>query len=158
MNGLTGRVRGSRRGPGAPGRRQLRRLLLIPMVGLVLGCTRLGQLASPQPSDATIVAREDPLNPGQALHCSGIESLDPARATIVLQRLGWQVTYRWVYSTGVNTGYGETRSSPPDGVITGMVYGDPGWLVMVVSPPNDPQNRPITAPIDCPAGSGVPPS
>ena len=124
-----------------------RSLLLIPLMGLVFGCTGFNQ---PAPSKVEMAARADPLNPGQPLHCSGIESLDPVRATVALEGLGWQVTYRWVYSTGINTGFGEPRSLPPNGVITGLSFGDPGWLVMFVSPPNDPQNHPIPAPRDCP--------
>ncbi len=150
MSEPSDRMQVSGRGRVAFGRGTRYGLLFGLALGVGAGCAQPDQSSPPPPSDATAVAREDPLNPGQPLHCSGIESLDPAEATIALDRLGWRVSYRWVYSTGIDTGYGVALVAPPRGVITGMVYGDPGWLVMMVSPPNDHLNRRIPAPLDCP--------
>lgn len=112
----------------------------------------------PQPSFVAppgggIELSSDPFEPGGPLHCSGILQLTPQDAEAVLSGLGYRLSWLYEYSTGPESGYGERRLSPPDGVITGSAIGTFGELIVFVSPPDDPGTKAATLPPACPPPS-----
>lgn len=85
---------------------------------------------------ATTTARElpgGPLQVGQPLHGTGIESMEPSRAEALLRDLGFCFTFRYEYPTGPSVGYGERWcTAPPAGRITDVSYLDDGEIVVTV--------------------------
>jgi hypothetical protein len=99
----------------------------------------------------------NPFGESGALRCSGILQLSPSEAEAHLLALGYKLSWRWEYSTGGNTGYGEVRERAPDrGWIVGTAVGSSGELILFVQDPDRPfqggEPGPAALPADCPAG------
>ncbi len=112
---------------------------------------------SPQPSyiDPPIGGgplATDPFAPGGSLHCSGILQLKPIDAERELIARGIRLSWRFEWSTGANTGYGELRLyAPPTGYISSTALGGDGELIVFVEDPARPSNDQIGVPGDCPS-------
>jgi hypothetical protein len=97
----------------------------------------------------------DPFAPGGKLYCSGILQLRPVDAQREILARGMRLSWRFEWSTGPNTGYGELRlEAPPIGSISSTAIGSDGELILFVEDPARPMGKPATFPPEC----GAPPS
>ena len=107
-----------------------------------------------EPPGGGIALKTDPFLLGGPLRCSGILQLSPRDAEAALQTFGYRLSWRFVYSTGGNTGYSEkVLKAPPVGYISETAIGSDGELIVFVEDPARPMGPPAKFPADCPSPS-----
>jgi hypothetical protein len=107
-----------------------------------------------EPPGGGVVLDTDPFLPGGKLRCSGILQLSPREAETALQAFGYRLSWRFVYSTGPNSGYSEkVLKAPPVGFISETAIGSDGELVVFVQDPARPMGPAAPFPADCPPPS-----
>ena len=124
----------------------------LTMKGVVLAVTPQQSFVSP-PGGGVALAN-DPFDPGGPLRCTGILQLHPTDADQLLRDQGYRLSWRWEYSTGPNTGFGEIRlEAPAVGFISHTAVGSNGELIIFVEDPTRPSSPAATLPPDCPPSS-----
>jgi hypothetical protein len=104
-----------------------------------------------EPPGGGMVLDSDPFLPGGRLRCSGILQLSPREAEAALQAFGYRLSWRFVYSTGPNSGYSEkVLKAPPVGFISETAIGSDGELIVFVQDPARPMGPAAKFPGDCP--------
>ena len=107
-----------------------------------------------EPPGGGVALRTDPFESGGPLHCSGILQLSPREAEVALQGFGYRLSWRFEYSTGPNTGYGEKAlKAPLVGFISGTAIGSDGEMIVFVEDPARPSRQAAAFPADCPPPS-----
>jgi hypothetical protein len=107
-----------------------------------------------EPPGGGIALKADPFLPGGPLRCSGILQLSPREAEMALQAFGYRLSWRFVYSTGPNSGYSEkVLNAPPVGFISETAIGSDGELIVFVQDPARPMGQAAPFPADCPPPS-----
>ncbi|MGH2427885.1 MAG: TolB family protein [Candidatus Limnocylindria bacterium] len=120
----------------------------IPSVHTAWVSCSVAQVLCGADPDAPAAPQFSAFGPGQALHCSRIEELQPSEAEVELKARGHlRLSWRLEITTAPARGVSEVHVLPPDGVITDASLGPSGEMIVFVAPYGDPNasNRPSTA-------------
>lgn len=124
-------------GVGATGEVPPRRLVHRRVPALVAATIALGAVAWVGYAVLEAVPREGAFNPGQPLHCSGIQTMVPAAAERELEERGYAV--RWQYHP--EPGSAAIRGRPPAGaVVVDIAIVDGGTTALVLAEGFDAQD------------------
>ena len=106
---------------------------LLAVAAAAFGCSRPAEVAQ---------GTESLLNPGQALHCSGIERLSPVPAEQELQSRGYEVS--WEYFVGPDR-ISRFERPPGDAVILAInLFGqNEAHVIADIFDPGNPHHRRI---------------
>jgi len=115
------------------------------IAGVILAIASGGAMAGvavgrpPGPAGATPIGHPGLFNPGQPLHCSGIERMRPPEAARFLEALGYAVTWQVEDRDALTSR--QTSVPPATGfIIEGVVHGRAMLLVVEVGSRATPAN------------------
>jgi len=92
-----------------------------------MGC----QIAAPPGAESK--DNVDPLAPGEPMAQLPVTQMTPRQVGDTARSRGLKVTWRYMYSTGPNMGFGECWCIPPeDGAVTSVAYGMANDLIVFV--------------------------
>jgi hypothetical protein len=97
--------------------------------------TDFGALGCEVAPPAGVAAKDgvDPLADGEPMFGAQIQAMTPRQVGDAARDRGLKVTWRYTYSTGPNTGFGECWCIPPeDGEVTSVAYGMANELIVFV--------------------------